>query len=55
MTLYPLDEMNIALMRMTPAQRMRADPAKAAAKYGVRLDWCEYYIRHWQSVWENKK
>lgn len=50
MPLFPLDEMNIALMKMSPAQRMKADPAKAAKKYGVRLDWAEYYVRHWRSV-----
>lgn len=48
--LYPLDAMNVALMKMTHAQRMKASPEKAAAKYGVQLDWARYYIEHWRTV-----
>lgn len=49
-TRYPLDLLNIELMKMTAKQRDAADPHELAAKYQVREDWAEYYVRHWRSV-----
>ena len=40
----PLTQFVIALHKMTPAQRLRADPAKAAARYGIREDWAAWWI-----------
>ena len=49
-TNYPLDQLNIELMKMTAKQRGAADPRELAARHGVREDWAEYYVKHWRSV-----
>lgn len=41
---FPLTEFIVALFRMTPEQRMAADPKRAAERYGLPLPWCEFYI-----------
>ena len=49
-TRYPLDLLEIELMKMTAKQRDAANPRELAAKHGVREDWAEYYVKHWRSV-----
>lgn len=47
---FPLDQLTIALMKMTPRQRANASAEKAAAKYDLPVEWCRFEIDHWRGV-----
>jgi len=47
---FPATEMMVALMKMTPEQRARASAEKAAARYGLPLERCEFEINWWRGV-----
>lgn len=40
----PLTNFIVALYKMTPAQRLEASAAKAAARYGLPRDLCQWWI-----------
>jgi hypothetical protein len=41
---FPLTKFLVALMKRPLAQRMKADPQKAADGYGISLDTARFYI-----------
>ncbi len=50
----PLTEFIIALYKMTPEQRRGASAERAAARYGLPVDWCQWWIdeaRQCPDVW----
>lgn len=47
----PLTRFLVKLMKMTPEQRAKADPQKAADGYDLPIEWTTYYINHWRRVW----
>jgi len=49
---YPLTDFLVALIRMTPEQRQAASAERAASRYGLRLDWCEWWIAHFKTVFD---
>lgn len=47
---FPYTEFMVALIKMTPEQRAKASAEKAAARYGLPLEWCEWEINWWRNV-----
>lgn len=43
-TAPPLTQFIVDLMKMQPADRMKASPERAAQRYGIRQDWAEWWI-----------
>lgn len=39
----------VAMIRAAPADVARADPAKLAAKYGIRADHAAFYLSQWRA------
>ncbi|MEH3121191.1 MAG: hypothetical protein PGN16_04290 [Sphingomonas phyllosphaerae] len=39
----------VAMMHADPTAIARANPAKLAAKYGIRADHAAFYIRQWSA------
>ena len=51
---FPLTTFVVALMKMEPAQRMKASAERAATRYGIRQDWAQWWIdeaRRTNEVW----
>ena len=46
---FPLTDFIIAAMKATPDQLRRANPVKMAAKYGIRVEHAEMYLR-WERM-----
>ena len=45
-SLFPLTNMIVALIKMTPGQRHNASAQLAATRYDLPLAWCQYWIDH---------
>jgi hypothetical protein len=52
---FPLTEFIVALARMTPEQRQAASAERASSRYGLPLPWCEWWIKHFRSVFETRR
>lgn len=52
---FPLTEFIVALIRMTPEQRFAASAERAAARYGLPIDWCRWWIAHFRTVFESSR
>lgn len=46
---FPLTEYLVAMMKAPREALASADPAKLAAKYGVRADWARWYLEQWRA------
>jgi hypothetical protein len=52
---FPLTQFIVALIKMTHEQRMKASAEKAAARYGLPVGTCQWWINHYQGVWDNEQ
>lgn len=51
---FPLTDFIVALIRMTPEQRMAASAERASARYSLPLEWCRWWIEHFRTVFEKQ-
>jgi hypothetical protein len=51
---FPRTQFILALMKMTPQQRLNASAEKAAERYGLPLEDCQWWINHYRGVWDER-